>query len=84
MSEGEDPPNQCRFQTHQMLVQGRVQVLQVQAPALERAQEPSQEEEEAVALQVEAAVVQELALGSALAVVVLEEQLALELVQMSC
>jgi len=67
-----------------MLVQGRVQVLQVQAPALEQAQEPSQEEEEAVALQVEAAVVQELALESSLAVVVLEEQLALELVQKSC
>jgi len=46
-----------------------------------QAREPSQEEE--AALQVVEVVVQELALGSALAEVVLEVQLALELVQVS-
>jgi hypothetical protein len=60
-----------------MLVQGRVPVLQVQAPAQERAREPSQEEEEV------GPVAQELALGSALAAVVQGVQLAVELVQMS-
>jgi hypothetical protein len=61
---------------HQMLVQGQVP----QAPAQERAREPSQEW---AALQVVEPVAQELALGSALVAVVLEVQLALELVQMS-
>jgi hypothetical protein len=62
---------------HQLLVPGRVQA----PPAQEQARDPSQEEE--AALQVVEAVAQELALGSALVEVVLEVQLALELVQMS-